>query len=536
MLLHPRQPFRTVRLQWYLRERCQSRTLWWRPGCPCPHSTTYYPRYYLSQVYNPDSFDYPTTSGVYQPSFSGGADDFIVTKLSSTGALVHSTYVGTFTIEFPGGIAADNAGNVYVSGSNFTSGGFPTTPGAFQETFAGGIADIVVFKLNPDFSALVYATYIGGSGDDHANNPHSIAIDDDGNAYVIGTTRSFNFPTKNPYQASKAGDWDAFVLKLNPSGTDLIYSTFFGGSGIELGNLGEIVVDTDGNAYVVGPTESADFPTQNAFQPAHGGGRDGFIAKFDPVGGLIYSSYLGGSANDASLNVAIDSKGNAYVVGLTSSSDFPTLDPLQATLGGSFDAFLTKVDPSGSSILFSTYIGGSALDLANGLGLDSSGSVYVGGRTASTDFPTTPGAFQETLAGGFDGFVLKLTINQPPDCSNAAPSVSTLWPPNNKFVPISVTGVTDPDGDVVSINIDTIFQDEPVTGKGPDGHGVGSSTAEVRAERSGNGDGRVYHISYTASDGNGATCSGEVLVGVPHDQGTGSTPTDGGALFDSTML
>ena len=263
---------------------------------------------------------------------------------------------------------------------------------------------------------LIYSTYLGGSGGDLANG---IAVDSAGNAYVVGFTCSTDFPTMNPLQPSYAGGnpycGDAFVTKLNHTGTALVYSTYLGGSNADYG-LG-IAVDSAGNAYVTGYTTSTDFPiTPGAFQTVCNGGSgcsqygDAFVAKINAAGSaLVYSTYLGGNTYDTSYGVAVDSSGNAYVTGQTSSTDFPTtLGAFQTIFGGRSDAFVTKFNPSGSGLVYSTYLGGSLWDEGSGIAVDSAGNAYVTGATGSADFPTM-NPLQPTFGGGYDdAFVSKL--------------------------------------------------------------------------------------------------------------------------------
>ena len=248
---------------------------------------------------------------------------------------------------------------------------------------------------------LVYSTYLGGSGMDGGRG---IAVDSSGNVYVTGVTWSTNFPTQNAYQGTYGGNGDAFVTKLNPSGS-LVYSTYLGGSDWDEGY--GIAVDSSGNAYVAGWTKSTGFPTQNAFQRTFGGGiLDAFVTKLNPSGSLVYSTYLGGSRADWGNGIAVDSSGNACVTGVTGSTNFPTQNAFQRTFGGNGDAFVTQLNPSGS-LVYSTYLGGSGGDVGVGIAVDSSGNAYVTGDTESTGFPTQ-NAFQRTFGGGWDAFVTKL--------------------------------------------------------------------------------------------------------------------------------
>jgi hypothetical protein len=309
--------------------------------------------------------------------------------------LSYSTYLGGSNGAFGNAIAVDSAGNAYVTGGT-TATDFPTKNPA--QSVPGGNRDVFVSKFDPTGSTLIYSTYLGGTGDDAGN---SIALDSSGNAYVTGLTQSLNFPTKNPIQATFGGRGDAFVAKLDSTGSVLVYSTYLGGSGGDSGN--GIAVDASGNAYVTGRTGSINFPTKNPLQPALAGGDDAFVAKLDPAGStLVYSTYLGGSLADEARGIAVDAAGNAYVTGDTSSADFPTKSPFQVALGGTTDAFLAKLNPNGSALVYSTYLGGGAFDQGNGIAVDALGSAYVTGQTSSTNFPTK-NAFQ----GAFNGSASK---------------------------------------------------------------------------------------------------------------------------------
>jgi uncharacterized repeat protein (TIGR01451 family) len=249
---------------------------------------------------------------------------------------------------------------------------------------------------------LVYSTYLGGNGSDYG---HAIAVDADGSAYVAGFTESSDFPAEGASSDSAlGGTMDVFVTKLNPAGTALEYSTYLGGTGRD-GAYG-VAVDTNKNAYLMGFTESADFPTSNgAFDTSLGGTHDCFVTKLGPTGALVYSTYLGGSAIEnqgaASGGIAVNNAGNAFVCGLTTSVDFPTTTgAYDRSMGGITDAFVTRLNANGSALVYSTYLGGSMHDFANAIALDASENVYVTGGTRSSNFPTTPGAYDQTFGGG----------------------------------------------------------------------------------------------------------------------------------------
>ena len=319
--------------------------------------------------------------------------------------LTYSTYLGGSDYDAGRGIAVDAAGNAYVTGETYSTN-FPLA-NPFRGTFAGG--DAFVTKLNATGSALVYSTYLGGSDDDVG---HGIAVDGAGNAYVTGLTRSANFPAVNPFQRAYAGGGDAFVTKLNATGSALVYSTYLGGSDQEAGH--GIAVDGAGNAYVTGWTRSANFPAVNAFQGTYGGGiMDAFVTKLNTTGSaLVYSTYLGGSNTDFGFGIAVDAAGNAYVTGETESGNFPTANSLQPAFGGTGDAFVTKLNAAGSALVYSTHLGGSGYDASHGIDLDAAGNAYVTGWTSSPNFPTM-NPFQRAYAGDSDAFVVKITERPP---------------------------------------------------------------------------------------------------------------------------
>ena len=328
--------------------------------------------------------------------------------------LLYAGYIGGTGGDVAEGVAVDTLGNAYVVGSTFSPGAtFPIAPG-FDQTYNGGAVDVFVVKVNPAGTGLVYATYLGGSS---AELAHAVAVDLAGNAYVTGGTASSDFPVVVGPDLVLNGDSDAFVTKISPTGTALIYSGFIGGGGGEDGR--GIAVDVAGNAYVAGGTNSdqMSFPVNvGPDLTFNGGSADGWVAKINPAGTtLVYAGYVGGSGRDLVEAIAIDAAGNAFVTGTTDSNEasFPVAVGPDLTFSGApfiFDAFVAKVNVAGTGLVYAGYIGGTASDFGKGIAVDSSGSAYVAGTTASdqTTFPVTVGP-DLTQNGDFDAFIAKLT-------------------------------------------------------------------------------------------------------------------------------
>jgi hypothetical protein len=358
------------------------------------------------------STNFPGTTGGAQPSYGGGERDAFVSKFNSAlTSILQSTYLGGSGFDGSLSIAIDSSGNVYMAGLT-SSTNLPGTTGGAQPSYGGGDYDGFITKLNSALTSMLQSTYLGGSGDDGAL---SIAIDSSGNVYVGGVTNSTNFPgTTGGAQPSSGGDYDAFVTKLNSSLTSILQSTYLGGSGEDSYNTGGIAIDSAGNVYVVNKTSSTDFPgTTGGAQPSYAGGNyDAFVSKLNSaLTSILQSTYLGGSGNeDWGYSIALDSSGNVYVVGNTSSNDFPgTTGGAQPSYGGGdYDGFVTKLNSALTSILQSTYLGGSYYDCALSIAVDSAGNVYVAGQTESTNFPGTTGGAQPSYGGGEDAFIAKL--------------------------------------------------------------------------------------------------------------------------------
>jgi hypothetical protein len=398
-----------------------------------------------------ESSDFPTTKGALQTTASGAPG--FVSKLNPDGsALTYSTY-------FAGdirGLAVDGAGNAYLTG-NTASAAFPVTAGAFQPVSKACCGPFVstpfVSKLNPAGSALVYSTYLSGSGicafslgsQQCAGDAASgLALDAAGDAIVTGSASSADFPvTAGAWQTVNKGS-NAFVTKLNAAGTGLVCSTYLGGSKGDRGSA--LALDGSGSVYVAGQTFSTDFPlTPGAVQTTNRS-VDGtpFIAKLNPsLGSLVYSTYLGGTKADSANALAVDAAGNIDIAGSTSSTDFPvTAGAFQSTNRsmGHGAAFFTTLNPAASDALaYSTYLGGTGSDFANALALDAAGNAWIAGETSSTDFPIVGGALQSTNRSttmGANAFVAKLALGLTPPAPSITPgrivpiysSVNTIQP------------------------------------------------------------------------------------------------------------
>lgn len=357
------------------------------------------------------SANFPVIAGAYQGSYKGSIDAF-VSKISATGTtLEYSTYVGGTGADSGNAIALDGSGNAYVAGGTKSTTDFPVTAGSYQAAFGGGTVDAFVFELSSTGGSLVFSTYLGGSADDVATG---IAVDSTG-VYAAGNTGSPNFKTTaGAYQTSLAGTSNGFITKLNTSGTAAVYSTLLGVGGE---SLNAIAVDQSNDIYVAGAAVNATFPTTSGVVQATCSScgssiSDGFVTVINPTGtGLIYSTFLGGSALDQALGIAVDGSKDAYVTGVTQSANFPVQPstPL-VSFGGTQNAFVTEINPTGTALVYSTYLGGTGSDLGSGIAVDGSKNAYVTGQTNSSNFPTK-NATQGSLKGGTDAFVSEISTS-----------------------------------------------------------------------------------------------------------------------------
>ncbi|MFD2567315.1 SBBP repeat-containing protein [Pseudotenacibaculum haliotis] len=350
------------------------------------------------------SSDFPVNQSGFQSNFGGKSDAFVV-KINPQGKVIWSTLLGGSKDEDGRDIIIGSQGNIHVIGRT-ASKDFPTSSGALQSKSSGGI-DAFICTFNPDGN-LLSSTYLGGSGDDIG---FSIKSDDLGQLYVAGTTNSIDFPIKNAIQSKHNGSDDVFLAIIDQIGSQISFSSYLGGAGTE--RLYSIDLDSLGNVFVMGVTNSLNYPTtKGSFQTNFGGARDAFITKLNlQKKEVLYSTYLGGSKDDDPRNLVIDNKGNSFIVGETSSHDFPLVNNIQKNhFPRKQDAFITMLDVHGSFLHFSTLFGGNGTDVFEGVTLGLDGTLTLSGASNSTDFPTT-NPIQNVFSGGrFDMIVTRISI------------------------------------------------------------------------------------------------------------------------------
>ena len=338
-------------------------------------------------------------------STNGGGQDLFVTKMSLAGnALTYSTYIGGVGTEVANDIAVSGAGTVYITGST-TSINYPVVTPTIAAQLGG--TDAFLTKLTAAGNAIEFSTYWGSTGFEEGT---AVAVDPADNAYIAGNTSAADFPTQTPFQAALAGATDGFMTKFSVAGNSIVYSTYLGGASDD--RIFDMAVADDAAVFVAGSSTSANFPTTSAsVQPALAGGRDGFLTHFSLAGNaLLYSTFIGGSGTDEVFGMIIDAPMNAYLTGRTTSTNFPTLTPLQQSNGGGAnDAFVTKINPPGVAIVYSTYLGGAGDDQGQGIDVDGFGNGFVTGSTTSQNFPTRA-PLQAALGGMSDAFVSKLNL------------------------------------------------------------------------------------------------------------------------------
>jgi hypothetical protein len=518
-----------------------------------------------------DSLDFPATS-----TTARSQTDVYVAKLDLRApALVYSTIFGGSSDDAGLGIAVDASSQAYVVGQTDGTGDFPGGPGSGDFSTP---EDSFGFLVKLDASGnLVYSRSLGGF--DGINMATAVAVDGAGRAYAVGSENAGTMPFVAAFEADgtrrafpsrvetgcgPASDDDgytavavdgqgsvivagytgttrAFVSRLLASGAP-VYSACLGD-----GAVYAAAADGDGDAYVTGQAVSAAFPLSRPLDSTFGGGDEAFVAKLGPAGSLYFSTYLGGSGFDSGTGIAVDSARRVYVTGHTDSPDFPLASPPPSrctTAAGGSCTFVAALAPSGGQLLYSGFLdlptraggsggGGIAPPFAGSpLAADALGTVYLTGTVSAADLRPVH-ALQPAFAGHTDGYVIALARNAGPQCGGAYAQPPYVWANDHQLLPVGVSGVTDPGGSVAAIAITAIFQDEP-TGGAPNASGLGTRQAQILAARDDAGDGRVYHVSFTATGSEGATCSGQVTVCVPHDRATPPTCRDGGALYNST--
>jgi hypothetical protein len=310
-----------------------------------------------------------------------------------------SSYIGGNSDDEYVSVDCDEQGNIYVALATYSRDLPLVNP--IDDTYDGHGSEGYIIKINPN-GTIIYSSYIGGFSTDEI---YDIFVDDAGFVYLTGMTNSEDFPIVNAADSTLDGA-NAFVCKINQAGTAFVYSTFVGGSGSEIPR--RIWVNDSGQAYIVGQTWSLDFPTRNPFDGSLEGDNDCFVAKLSSGGNsLLYSTLIGGSGWEEALGVVVDTEGAIYVTGYTNSPDFPTVNALDGTTGGDDDCFVAKINPSGTSLNYSTFLGGNSIDHGNAIGIDSLGRAYVVGSTYSTDFPTAR-PLDNTYSGSTDAFITVL--------------------------------------------------------------------------------------------------------------------------------
>lgn len=358
------------------------------------------------------SLDFPVTPGTFDTTHNGDVDSFVAKIVGIGNAMLWATYIGGTLGDFGHGVIVTAAGETYITGGT-SSTDYPVTAGAY-DTSHNGKNDVFVTRLNATGTALIYSTFIGGTGGEGSLGGQGIAVDASGAAYVTGFTDSPDFPTSfGAYDASPNGLSDSFVTKLAPDGSALVYSTYVGGSNLDVANA--IDVDGAGNAYVGGFALSQDFPTTpGAFDTTANFNSNGFLYKLNRVGSsLVYGTYMGGSS-EVVRGVAVDPLGQAYVTGYTLSTVFPaTPGSFDPTPNNNGDAFVSKFDPTGSSLVYASYLGGGEVDVGNSIDTDNAtGAAYLTGWTESFDFPTTASGYDPSYNGGpEDAFLVRVAAD-----------------------------------------------------------------------------------------------------------------------------
>ncbi len=356
------------------------------------------------------SSNFPTTSDAYNSTLSGLIDMFILKLSSSNGSILYSSYIGGTGAESAMSMSFDSEQNLWTTGIT-DSDDFPMTPSSLYPVFNGTL-DAVVFQLSKNGTTLLYSTYLGGTDDDRG---YGLLVDSSDDVWVAGTTDGFDFPTtSDAYKNTTYGGTDIILLKLASDGSELLYSSYFGGSDTD--NVMSIALDSSGNIWGTGSTSSTVFPTTpGAYDSSYAGSYDCVVFQFASNGSLLYSTYLGGSDQDHGRSISVDRNNAVWVSGDTSSATFPiTPDAFNETYGGYRDIFLLSLAPNGTTLYYSTFLGGSDFDVRPSLAMTPDGRAWMAGQTRSDDFPTTENAFNRSLSGSDDVFVASFTVYSAP--------------------------------------------------------------------------------------------------------------------------
>jgi len=450
------------------------------------------------------SGDYPVAAAI-QSTYGGGSSDGFVTKINAAGnGLIYSTYAGGGQADGAYAVALDGAGNAYVTGGTQSSN-WVVTPGAFQAVKAGN-RDAFVLELSP-LGVRRYSTYVGGSQEDYGQ---AIAVNAAGDMFVAGATSSSDFPTATPSQPSNGGGLDTFVLRLSSAGDRLLFSTYLGGAGDDI-PTGLALHPATGGAVIAGQTLSINFPTTpGAYDPTSNPSWDAYVAELSGTGTLTFSTFLGGSGSDMGLAVAQGRTGGPWVAGHTTSPDFPTAGaPYQGTAPGAGDAFVAQLSADGSALLYSTYLGGTDDDRANGIAVDDSGGVYVVGESGAA-FPSTPGAFRST-GQPIDAFAVKL--REPFTLSLVNPAAGPTT--GGTQVTLSGTGFTpDLSATFGGAPVPATYVDATTLLAGTPPHAAGKVDVQLVSVDGSKSNQLLAGFTY-ADDGGGGGDGGEVDGGVP---------------------
>lgn len=351
------------------------------------------------------SSDFPIDDNGFQSKFGGKSDAFVI-KLNTEGKVVWSTFLGGSNDEDGRDIIIGQDGNIHVVGRTESSD-FPILTDALQSHSGGGI-DAFIATLNPDGKVLA-TTYLGGSGNDIG---FSIKMDSIGRRYIGGTTNSSDFPIRNAIQEINHGENDLFITVIDSTGSSLEFASYLGGKGAD--QIYNVSLGPSGDIFIMGVTNSKDFPTTSGvFQPEFAGVRDAVVTRLNlQERSIVYSTYVGGKSGETLRNLVVDKKGNAFIIGQTSSKDFPTVNSLQPKLLGRSDAFVTILNPSGTSLIYSTLFGGKGTEIFEGAAMSTDGSLTVSGLSSSIDFPLL-NPIQNTFSGGrFDIVITRFVFTK----------------------------------------------------------------------------------------------------------------------------